>query len=640
VPQRERRPRPIMDYTYNEVNTHSLDVAPQAAMQFGHTWNRFLQQLAYANPRFGPPLIAKLDLADGYYRVPLSASAALELAVVLPSDGSPEPLIGIPLSLPMGWLHSPPYFCSFTETVADLANAIHAPQPTHPFHYVLEAQADPRTLPTTFADTATWPHQQRLPQAPLTFVDVYLDDFIAVAQQPQHIPTLNNVLHHLNTVFRDVPASSRRPVVSTSKVDKGDATFSHIKVVLGWQVDTHRMVVTLPPHRADKLSSRLTTVLQKKYSSKRQWQQLLGELRSIALALHSAKYLFSILQHQLVTATSRRFRIKTLTRQTLHEWARLIHNIRDHPIPIRTLVPHAPHYWAATDASLQGMGGFWLPATTAPDTQPWLWRFPFPKTWQTRVVSQHNPMGDITNSDLELAAFIAGHATRHDHTLPLPHATTYIATDNSPTQAWVHRGSTSTDKCPAFLLHLLAHVCRNTLSSVRAVFTPGTSNTLADLLSRSFSMSDTELLTYVQKLFPVQPPWQLATPPNTVIYNLNYALSRKLPPQVSPVAALGLPQPAGTYGKNSVTTWPLTHSSQPSVTQSPCSKYSLHDTGWEPWLPPGLKSKLARWKMPYEPLARPWPHWGTLTQDCNLLGGSISDYSVNSNNIQNKIHPL
>jgi hypothetical protein len=469
-------------------------------------------------------------------------------------------------------------------------------------------------------------------------VDVYLDDFIAVAQQPRHIPILNNVLHHLNTVFRDVPPSSRRPVVSKSKVDKGDATFSHIKVVLGWEVDTHRMVVTLPPHRVEKLTSQLTTVLQKNYSSKRQWQRLLVKLRSIAMALHSAKYLFSILQHQLITANSRRFRIKTLTRQTL--WARLIRNIRDNPIPIRTLVPHAPHYWAATDASLQGMGGFWLPASTAPDTQPWLWRFPFPNTWQTRVVSQHNPTGDITNSDLELAAFITGHATRREYTLPLPYATTYIATDNTPTQAWVHRGSTSTDKCPAFLLHLLAHVCRNTLSSVRAVFTPGTSNTLADLLSRSFSMSDTELLTYVQKLFPVQLPWQLATPPNTVIYNLNYALSRKLPPEVSLVAALALPQPAGTYGKSSVMTLPLTHSSQPSVTQSPCSKYSLHDTGWEPWLPPGLKSKLARWKMPYEPWARPWPHWGTLTQDCNLLGGLISDSSVNFNNIQNKIHPL
>jgi hypothetical protein len=54
--------------------------------------------------------MAKIDLADGYYRVPLSPEAALQLAVCLPPDGDGEPLLGIPLSLPMGWSLSPPTF--------------------------------------------------------------------------------------------------------------------------------------------------------------------------------------------------------------------------------------------------------------------------------------------------------------------------------------------------------------------------------------------------------------------------------------------------------------------------------------------------------------------------------------------------
>jgi hypothetical protein len=111
-----------MDYSFNSINQDSLDVAPSAAMQFGYAFHRLMQQIAYANPTYGPPLLTKLDLADGYYRIPLSAEAALELAVVLPPDLTPEPLIGIPLTLPMGWRHSPPYFCSFTETCADLSN--------------------------------------------------------------------------------------------------------------------------------------------------------------------------------------------------------------------------------------------------------------------------------------------------------------------------------------------------------------------------------------------------------------------------------------------------------------------------------------------------------------------------------------
>lgn len=79
-----------------------------------------------------PPLLMKIDLSGGYYRVPLAPHAALELAVLLPPDGTNEPLIGIPLSLPMGWSQSPPYFCAFTKTCADLANQVPLQPLPHP----------------------------------------------------------------------------------------------------------------------------------------------------------------------------------------------------------------------------------------------------------------------------------------------------------------------------------------------------------------------------------------------------------------------------------------------------------------------------------------------------------------------------
>ncbi len=53
-------------------------------MQFGRALPRIFQRLAYANPAYGPPLMAKIDLANGYYRIPLSPTAALTLAVLPP----------------------------------------------------------------------------------------------------------------------------------------------------------------------------------------------------------------------------------------------------------------------------------------------------------------------------------------------------------------------------------------------------------------------------------------------------------------------------------------------------------------------------------------------------------------------------
>jgi hypothetical protein len=616
VPQRERRPRPIMDYTYNGVNQASLPLAPRQAMQFGHSLQRILQQLAYANPSYGPPLLAKLDLADGYYRIPLSASAALELAVVLPSDQTGEPLIGLPLSLPMGWSNSPPYFCAFTETCADLANTRPAPPIPHHLHFVTAAQ-DTETH-NTFDTTVLWPHNPDPPQQPLDLVDVYIDDFMLMAQPPVHHNTMDRVLRHLCTVFCDTTGSPRKSFVSASKVAKGDATFSTKKRILGWDIDTAAMHLTLPTHRQHRLRDLLYGFSTRHYASRKKWQQLLGELRSMALAIHSAKYLFCILQQGLLKAKHRRFRLTALIRAALLDWITLLHTLHDHPVPIAALVPHAPHYCAAVDASGNGMGGFWVPTTLTTDIQPYAWRHPFSTHIKSRLVSYSNPTGDLNNSELELAALLVGHQTQQHFTPPIPFTATLMATDNMPAHAWVTKGSPTSDATPAFLLRQLAYECRASNAVVTTVFVPGTSNTIADFLSRSWNLSDDAVLRHLNRNYPTQPPWRLVTPPSMITCALNSALSKQLPQKESRADELRPRIPAGRYGQNSASRLPATPSSVASPTQCPSSKFSLPDTGWEHWLPPALQSNLARWKERYVPLARRWPHWGSMTPAYNL----------------------
>lgn len=141
VPQWDRRPRPIMDYTYTSVNQMSVPLALMHSMQIGKTLPRILQRLAYANTSFGPPAMLKFDLSDRYYRIRLSLEAALELAVILPGARPDQHLVGIPLSLPMGWAYSPPYFCSFTETAADVANEALSTQQPPTYQHPIECQS-------------------------------------------------------------------------------------------------------------------------------------------------------------------------------------------------------------------------------------------------------------------------------------------------------------------------------------------------------------------------------------------------------------------------------------------------------------------------------------------------------------------
>lgn len=66
VPQRDRRPRLIVDYSYSNVNAETVQLAPHEAMQFGRALQRVLSIIVHANRRYGPVHMAKIDIADGF----------------------------------------------------------------------------------------------------------------------------------------------------------------------------------------------------------------------------------------------------------------------------------------------------------------------------------------------------------------------------------------------------------------------------------------------------------------------------------------------------------------------------------------------------------------------------------------------
>jgi len=50
VPQRDRRPRTIVDYTFSNVNQDTAQLSPTAAMQFGKALHRLLHRIRFAPP--------------------------------------------------------------------------------------------------------------------------------------------------------------------------------------------------------------------------------------------------------------------------------------------------------------------------------------------------------------------------------------------------------------------------------------------------------------------------------------------------------------------------------------------------------------------------------------------------------------
>jgi hypothetical protein len=84
VLQRERRPRIIVDYSFYGINADTVKLAPSDSMQFGKANERLWKIMMEANPKFGPLFMYKIDISDGFYRVPLSTSGVPKLGVCLP----------------------------------------------------------------------------------------------------------------------------------------------------------------------------------------------------------------------------------------------------------------------------------------------------------------------------------------------------------------------------------------------------------------------------------------------------------------------------------------------------------------------------------------------------------------------------
>jgi hypothetical protein len=135
--------RPFLALAWMAIRerNNSPSYAPPEAMQFGRALPHILWLLQHANPKFGPPQLAKYDVKDGFYRLFLRALDCLRLALVLPKYEGEAQLVAVPLACTMGWVQSPPTFCTMSETVCDLANsAIRSNKPADAEHR-LEVQA-------------------------------------------------------------------------------------------------------------------------------------------------------------------------------------------------------------------------------------------------------------------------------------------------------------------------------------------------------------------------------------------------------------------------------------------------------------------------------------------------------------------
>jgi hypothetical protein len=128
---------------------------------------------------------------------------------------------------------------------------------------------------------------------------------------------------------------------------------------------------------------------------------------------------------------------------------------------------------------------------------PLLWCAPFLSYVQARLVYDHNPRGDLTNSDLELAGIVT-HQDILAQLVDSRERTFTILNDDSPTVSRASKGSISSRDSATYLLRLASlHQCHHCYCLLYDQFA-GAANAMADDASRLWSFSSSQLLAHFE----------------------------------------------------------------------------------------------------------------------------------------------
>ena len=535
VTHKSRGWRAILDLSWSlqwekgeipSVNENTTKTAPRGSVdQIGHALQRIIHAIATA-PSGEKVFLAKWDVQDGFWQMVCEKGAEWNFCYVLPQEaGKPIKLV-VPTALQMGWLESPGFFGAASETARDVIQSyVQAPigtLPTHKFEHYTQAHDDYKALPDTSSNDDDL----------LFNFDVFVDDFIGLAcakskRQLDHVG--RGALHGIHDVFP--PADDEdKDANSVKKMKKLDGAWALNKDALGFEFDGDDRTIILDKTKRDKIVGQLSLWTKKTRKKKRhettaipfeEFKTLVHQLRHAATCLPTGKSLLSELNRE-VCIEGRRFiyvRVGSLLYQELDGWKKLLIAATLHPTPCAELVSGHPDGIGIVDAaSTEGVGGVVVGENDA--MVPTVFRMDWPDEVKALVISQKNPHGKISISDLECAGLLILWFVMEQvaPSLALKHFA--LLNDNTPTTvSWGKKLNTSKSKTAAALLRVLALRLKMAKASpLIPMHIPGEENGLSDIPSRSFGgkakwhcKTDDEFLTLFNNSFPLpnQNSWTL-----------------------------------------------------------------------------------------------------------------------------------
>jgi len=597
IPHKSRKYRAILDLSFglrlknggvlDSVNDGTVLSAPAGAIdQLGHTLSRVIHAFAESDDN-QVILSAKWDIKDGFWRMQCQEGEEWNFCYVLPQEpGKPIKLV-VPVSLQMGWVESPPYFCAASETARDVATqyaeTLVGSLPDNKFVDFAMKEADRFDLP----ETSTEPFRY--------FIDVYVDDFISLmvptsTEQLRHVA--NAVMHGVHDVFPADEVDEDDPI-SLKKLKKLEGTWAAIKDILGFEfngsVGRKDMILEGPKREL------LLTILKKWIRSGEdgtsgipfmEYKSVLQKLRHAFIALPTGRGLLSPLNSLLrMEPPFVYFHRNTTLLQAVRDIRTILRESSKSPTPCRQLVNGWPWYVGIVDASSHGVGG--VIVGEEKECVPTVFRMEWPQFIKEAMIKR-GKKGSISNSDLEAAGLLLLWLVMEVVCDLSAGAHVALFNDNSPTVHWAERLTAKSGPAACVIRALALRLKAREASPLVPLHIAGEENSITDIPSRSFGIpaewfcaDDDALHEKMNSLFPLpnQAFWSVFHLTSAICTRVTSVLQtrhidmeewRRLPKIGSYIGSIGAPM-------SSLWEWTLTFRRSHSKTVSDASRDLPHD---------------------------------------------------------------
>ena len=461
-------------------------------------------------------------------------------------------------------------FSEVSESVTDLSNAI-----------VRCPSWDPKLLRPTHSELLGVPRRED-PDAPLAqarsmMVDtetdefgaseVFLDDLLSAFPDlsEDHVERCSLApLLALDTVSRPVQADEPLPRDAMLAIEKAlaEGTPAEIQIVLGWLIDTHRLLISLPPKKFNRWIAELNAVLVTAQRNgrlrHRDLEPLLGRLELTANILVEGNHFLNRIRSAEMRAREHGgTRLCVETRRDLELWKAFLGRAHS-GIDINLLVYRTPDHIIRTDACEFGLGGYSLTTGLA-----WRWEVPL-KDQQQKSINFLEFLACIAGIMLSI---VKGEGAPGDCYLSLG--------DNTSSLGWLRKSNFAADteqaSHSALARNFALTMADNSLCHFSQWF-PGKENEVADLLSRDHNRSNTALTKHILHLFPkqVSPAFRISPLPREITSWLEYWVQHRPDTTESPPPLTKRQTPTSTTGSNSSATANsmMTSSSMTSATMT------------------------------------------------------------------------